>query len=393
MINLTRGDTKVLKFSLNDIEGNPYILTENDYIFFTMKRTDVRKEFVVQKSLENGIIVKDNNYYILLSSNDTDTLNYGIYQFDIEFSNKFGYVATIEKGEIDLTEETTFNINKKGIEVPDITTLPEDEYIIISDTILQVPFIQGTPGPQGIQGPQGPQGIQGETGPQGPQGIQGETGPQGPQGVQGETGPQGPQGVQGETGPQGPQGIQGETGPQGPQGIQGETGPQGPQGIQGETGPQGPQGIQGLPGESLPVGSEIDFDGTAQDIPVGWEQVSGKGISIKTLWENANPTSAFSSQNITLSSADYDYLIWFFKFDKTNPYYINTTTSIKGNSFIYSFFNCWIVGGNLNRRIIDYVNDTTYTINSCDSVVPNLSTGSTNDDLLIPVKIIGIKEV
>ena len=235
MINLTRGDTKVLKFSLNDIEGNPYILTENDYIFFTMKRTDVRKEFVVQKSLENGIIVKNNNYYILLSSNDTDTLDYGIYQFDIEFSNKFGYVATIEKGEIDLTEETTFNINKKGIEVPDITTLPEDEYIIISDTILQVPFIQGTPGPQG------------------------------------------PQGVQGETGPQGPQGIQGETGPQGPQGIQGETGPQGPQGIQGETGPQGPQGIQGLPGESLPVGTEVDFDGTASNIPVGWEQVEDEG--------------------------------------------------------------------------------------------------------------------
>lgn len=26
-------------------------------------------------------------------------------------------------------------------------------------------------------------------------------------------------------------------------------------------------------GETLPVGSEIDFDGTAQDIPVGWEEV------------------------------------------------------------------------------------------------------------------------
>ena len=270
MINLTRGDTKVLKFSLNDIEGNPYILTENDYIFFTMKRTDVRKEFVVQKSLENGIIVKNNNYYILLSSNDTDTLDYGIYQFDIEFSNKFGYVATIEKGEIDLTEETTFNINKKGIEVPDITTLPEDEYIIISDTILQVPFIQGTPGPQG------------------------------------------PQGIQGETGPQGPQGIQGETGPQGPQGIQGETGPQGPQGIQGETGPQGPQGIQGLPGESLPVGSEIDFDGTAQDIPVGWEQVDNNPVystseTVCGTWIDGKPIyrKVFNITSPQQSNTDY----------------------------------------------------------------------------------------
>lgn len=56
-------------------------------------------------------------------------------------------------------------------------------------------------------------------------------------------------------------------------------------------------------GETLPVGTELDFDGASQDIPTGWEQVNNKE---KILWTNSNPSNSFSSQTIALSSDDYD---------------------------------------------------------------------------------------
>lgn len=133
----------------------------------------------------------------------------------------------------------------------------------------------GEVGPEGPMGPQGPTGPQGETGPQGPKGDTGETGAQGPQGIQGEMGPAGPQG---ETGPQGPKGDTGETGPQGPQGEKGdtgETGPRGEQGPQGETGPAGAAGPQGPQGEKGDTG---ETGATGPQGPAGPQGATGPGV-------------------------------------------------------------------------------------------------------------------
>lgn len=172
MISFIRGDVKVIKFQIRDEIYQKYDFTEIDHLYFTVKEDDNIEEYVLQKSLENGIIVKDKCCYILINSNDTDKLPYGTYQYDIEFSNNLGYVITLEKGTLNLEKETTFNSNKDFV-VPDITDLPDEYYIHLRGEILQVPFIQGKQGPQGKQGETGPAGIQGPQGPQGPQGEQG----------------------------------------------------------------------------------------------------------------------------------------------------------------------------------------------------------------------------
>ena len=58
--------------------------------------------------------------------------------------------------------------------------------------------------------------------------------------------------------------------------------------------------------ENLPVGTEIDFDGTSADIPIGWEQVDGKSQVGYELYSNSTGTTG----NITLSDniSNYDFI-------------------------------------------------------------------------------------
>ena len=51
--------------------------------------------------------------------------------------------------------------------------------------------------------------------------------------------------------------------------------------------------------DSMPVGTEVDFDGQTSDIPVGWEQVNNKVV----LYENPNGTNT----NVTVSDDLYNY--------------------------------------------------------------------------------------
>ena len=57
-------------------------------------------------------------------------------------------------------------------------------------------------------------------------------------------------------------------------------------------------------GESLPVGSEIDYDGN--DIPTGWEQINGTSLVVYTLYEDTTGTL----ENVMLSDnvENYDYI-------------------------------------------------------------------------------------
>lgn len=54
--------------------------------------------------------------------------------------------------------------------------------------------------------------------------------------------------------------------------------------------------------DSMPVGTEVDFDGDSADIPTGWEQVDGKSLVAYTLY-NGQATN----NNITLSDSAANY--------------------------------------------------------------------------------------
>ena len=110
----------------------------------------------------------------------------------------------------------------------------------------------------------------------------------------------------------------------------------------------------------------------------GLLQVGGNIIDGGTvLWKNTNPSSSFSSQNITLNSDDYDLLLWIFKgFDNSN--WQGSTHTIKGGGVRLIY----MAGTTIWYRNCEYVNDTTY-------LIYNESTG--NNARNIPLYVVGYK--
>ena len=111
-----------------------------------------------------------------------------------------------------------------------------------------------------------------------------------------------------------------------------------------------------------------------------------KKKELKKLWENKNPKNAISSQTITLSSDDYDYLIFFY-YDDIGENYSMSRQSIKGSGTVlnHSF------SGSLTNisRAVDYKNDIELIIQECRTIT---QTGaSVTNDRLIPFVIYGGK--
>ena len=104
----TRGDTKLLKFKLVDMNGEEMQLSDTDKIYFTVKKTPNSKQIAFQKRLNDGIVLKDDGYYyITINSDDTANLSYSTYGFDIQVKTELGIVKTLLIGSITLTEEYT----------------------------------------------------------------------------------------------------------------------------------------------------------------------------------------------------------------------------------------------------------------------------------------------
>ena len=108
------------------------------------------------------------------------------------------------------------------------------------------------------------------------------------------------------------------------------------------------------------------------------------------LWENPNPTSSFASQNITLSSDDYDMLLLVYRRSYVDSY-SSCSIALKGNSLFMDQANASSVGANALSRTCAYLSSTSYSFS--DAVAASGTTAFTvNNDLLIPVAIYGIKK-
>ena len=134
-------------------------------------------------------------------------------------------------------------------------------------------------------------------------------------------------------------------------------------------------------GETLPVGTELDFDGTSQDIPTGWEETTN---TTQVLWTNSNSSSSFAEQTITLSSNDYDFYEIYCTYNgSTASQYVNGFKTIKGKGLIISEHG---YGTDLSiRRKVDYT-DATHLYISGAYGGANIDNG-----YLIPIYVIGYK--
>ena len=111
--NFPRGDTCPIHFTITDKAGDELNLEKDiDEIYFTMKKNYRTAEYILQKKYSRGeITVEGKDGVFILEHEDTATLKYGKYVYDIQLKSG-DYVKTLALGEIELTNESTYIENE-----------------------------------------------------------------------------------------------------------------------------------------------------------------------------------------------------------------------------------------------------------------------------------------
>lgn len=111
-----------------------------------------------------------------------------------------------------------------------------------------------------------------------------------------------------------------------------------------------------------------------------------ENITGTILWTNSNPNSSFPTQNITLSSSDYDCYEIIYMFSTTNTNCSSTGKIPKGKGTMLVFIiNITGVHGNTTRSV-NYSSDTQLEFESTIT-----EAGGISDNRCIPLYIIGYK--
>ena len=107
-IEFPRGDTCNLEFNLIDANGNVLELSNEDELYFTVKKSYNDSNYIFQKKYSNNqIIQRDGQCLLTIETEDTNKLNYGSYVYDICVKSGT-YRKTLCLGQITLTNESTF---------------------------------------------------------------------------------------------------------------------------------------------------------------------------------------------------------------------------------------------------------------------------------------------
>lgn len=142
--------------------------------------------------------------------------------------------------------------------------------------------------------------------------------------------------------------------------------------------------------DTLPIGSIVEFDGDT--IPSGWEEVENVE---NVLWTNLNINSEFTSQTITLndSISNYSYIEIIYANNKEYAYSFNTGKIIAGKNTTMIGYSNLGDSNNIGIRYRDIINfnGKSATVSDCYLKLVNATTRTIDNNLLIPVKIIGYK--
>ena len=111
-IEMARGDSHGFTVGVYE-EGAEETPIAVDNIFFTVKKHYYDKNFVIQKRLDEGTITEyeANIYTIMIDPSDTDDLDFGKYDFDIEVIIETNKKKTFS-GVLDLLKEVTHRRNE-----------------------------------------------------------------------------------------------------------------------------------------------------------------------------------------------------------------------------------------------------------------------------------------
>lgn len=122
------------------------------------------------------------------------------------------------------------------------------------------------------------------------------------------------------------------------------------------------------------VNLELSVNGDPESVPPILPTVGN--IRYDILWENPEPTAAFTAQNITLDSSDYDLLMVVWLGDINTPIYTYPSICINGYGSSVS------LPATSNYRLFTRVSDTSYSIDAG---------GVDSTSKLVPLVVYGIK--
>lgn len=99
-IMLTRGDTAQILITLKDSNGDNYVPQEGDVIRFAAKKNYSDETPVIE------INVPVDTLYLVINPEDTKSLPFGEYKYDIQITRADGVIDTfIDRAEFWITEE------------------------------------------------------------------------------------------------------------------------------------------------------------------------------------------------------------------------------------------------------------------------------------------------
>lgn len=108
---MVRGDSRAYKFRRRTYAGET-ITDTPESLYFTLKTSFKTEDYVLQKRLGNMNITQDGYWHFLLTPQDTESLDYGRYCWDIQVVQD-GYKTTIARGYLELTNESTWEANEQ----------------------------------------------------------------------------------------------------------------------------------------------------------------------------------------------------------------------------------------------------------------------------------------
>jgi len=140
--------------------------------------------------------------------------------------------------------------------------------------------------------------------------------------------------------------------------------------------------------DTLPVGTEVDFDGNT--IPAGWEEVTP---NMKVLWTNPNPlNSTFAAQDIVLSETIANYTYYEIIFIAYANAALNLDTFLSTGKLVGERTRLFYADNYARRRLVSGVSGTNMTFSDGGSCTTyGTDTWGTNNALCVPYQVIGYK--
>ena len=100
-IDIIRGTSKTINIAVATADGEPYVLGDNDILWFSVKRSCEDDTCVIKKALTS--VHYDNGVYVLhLSPRDTMNLDIGRYYYDCGLQIVGEYYMVIEASQFNI---------------------------------------------------------------------------------------------------------------------------------------------------------------------------------------------------------------------------------------------------------------------------------------------------